>query len=625
MLALPLMSLLPAGAAELPAASPLNPGVTYVGDQHQIKVSTLGPNNVLVSLKGEDKILMIPVEESHDDSRIDLLVDCNIATTFYVRLASSRVDYYVPLYLKDYAGKDVAFNIVLPDKRRFSTEQTAAQVCWEKMYLTDSFTPDLSEKYRPLFHHAPLWGWMNDPNGMFYKDGQWHLYFQANPYGSKWQNMTWGHAVSSDLISWRQLPFAIRPNGLGAVFSGSCVVDKANTAGFGKDAVVALYTSAATSQIQSLAHSDDNGTTFAVDPANPVLTLGSEARDPNMFWHAPSGKWIMLLAHALEHEMLIFSSPDLKQWSLESAFGKGLGCQDGVWECPDLMQIPVAGSDSSKWVLICNINPGGPFGGSAAQYFVGDFDGHKFTPDLDADGQVPLKWLDYGKDNYATVSWSNAPEGRHTVIGWMSNWQYANDVPTLKFRSSNTLPRDLSLFRHSDGQYYVASAPVPELDALRGSKIYSRKSANVGSRPLSIALPKANDGICEISLTLDPKEKAVASLELLNAMGEKCVLTFNPADRSLSFDRRQSGMVEFSRDFPAVTTVPVFSDGDKLSLRIFIDRASVEVFGDGGRSVMTNLVFPSEPYSRLNVSSASGKTSVGGISVFELKSQLPKE
>ena len=238
-------------------------------------------------------------------------------------------------------------DVVIPQSRG-SVREAKDDACWRGIVLADTFDTANREKYRPAFHHTPRYGWMNDPNGMFYKDGRWHLYYQYNPYGSKWQNMTWGHSVSDDLVNWEHLPEAIRPNGLGSVFSGSCAVDHDNTAGFGSDAVIALYTSAGTSQMQSLASSTDDGLTFNIYPSNPVLTLESEARDPKVFWNDSTKEWNMILAHALDHEMLIFTSPDMKSWTLQSSFGKGLGAQGGVWECPDLFELPVAGTDEKK-------------------------------------------------------------------------------------------------------------------------------------------------------------------------------------------------------------------------------------------------------------------------------------
>ncbi len=357
-----------------------------------VTVEHLGTNNTLVRVNGDSRYVIMPVQESNDDAKVNVLVDGKLERVMYVRLAKSKVDYTVPFDLTPYKGREVVFNIVTTQNRS-SVREAKEDACWSNFALADTFDTANREKYRPLYHHTPLYGWMNDPNGMFYKDGVWHLYYQWNPYGSKWQNMTWGHSTSKDLVNWEHHGAAIEPDGLGAVFSGSCAIDKENSAGFGKDAVLAMYTSADVSQIQSLAHSGDNGATFTKYPGNPTLTLESEARDPNMFWNPETKLWTMVLAHALDHEMLVFTSPDMKEWTLQSAFGKGLGCQDGVWECPDLFRLPVEGTGEEKWMLICNINPGGPFGGSAAQYFIGDFDGKTFKPDTDADGKVPTKWL----------------------------------------------------------------------------------------------------------------------------------------------------------------------------------------------------------------------------------------
>ena len=464
-----------------------------------LRIEHLGVNNTLVRVDGTGKYVILPVQESSDDARINVVVDGQIAETIYVRLARSKTDYTVPFDLTPYRGKNVLLDIVTPQGRS-SVREAKDDVCWKSIAMADSFnTSDRESKYRPLFHHTPLYGWMNDPNGMFCKDGVWHLYYQYNPYGSKWQNMTWGHSSSTDLINWRHNSIAIRPDGLGSVFSGSCVVDSADTAGYGKDAVIALYTSAGTSQMQSLAASNDNGASFVKYPANPVLTLESEARDPNMFWNNRTNEWNLVLAHALDHEMLFFSSPDLKTWTLRSAFGKGIGAQDGVWECPDLFELPVDGSDEKKWVLICNINPGGPFGGSAIQYFVGDWDGKVFVADTDASGIIPTKWLDYGKDNYALVSWSNAPGGRRTAIGWMSNWQYAAEVPTMQYRSANTLPREIGLFRADDGQTYASAAPSPELLALRDRLTVNKSNVSLRKVCKRYSLPESNHGVCGLT------------------------------------------------------------------------------------------------------------------------------
>ncbi|WP_289771366.1 DUF4980 domain-containing protein [Duncaniella muris] len=579
-----------------------------------VEIEHLGVNNTLVRVTADGKYLLLPVQESNDEATVNVLVDGKTDKTLSVRLAKSKVDYTVPLKIEDYKGKKVLLNVVTSQSRS-SVREAKEDACWQNISVSDTFDTSNREKFRPAYHHTPLYGWMNDPNGMFYKDGEWHLCYQWNPYGSKWQNLSWGHSVSRDLIHWEHRPDAvIEPDGLGMIFSGSSAVDRSGSAGFGKDAVVAMYTSAAASQIQSLAWSDDNGETFTKYDGNPVLTLDSEARDPNMFWDAERNVWILVLAHALDHEMLIFSSPDMKDWTLESSFGRGLGAQDGVWECPDLFELPVNGESGKKWVLLCNLNPGGPFGGSATQYFIGDFDGKTFTSDTDDSGKVPTKWLDYGKDHYATVSFSDAPDGRRTVIGWMSNWQYAPEVPTMQFRSANTLPREMGIFRAPDGQLYVSSTPSPEVDALRGALVKSVSKTSLGSKARTYSIPE----LCEIDMEISPKKAESVEIELSNAAGEKVVMIYDAKSDSLSFDRRKSGIVDFSQDFPAVTVSPAYTDGDKVGLRIFIDRSSIEVFGKDGRFAMTNLVFPNSPYSRLSVRATGGSARLSDLKIYSI-------
>ncbi len=584
-----------------------------------IDISHLGTNNTLVRVTdGNSRYVLFPVEESVDDATLNLLLDGKQEKTLRIRLARNRVDYYVPFDISAYKDSKIIFDVVTTQGRA-SVREASDDACWKNIRLSDTFDTSNTEKYRPAFHHTPLYGWMNDPNGMFYKDGVWHLYYQYNPYGSKWQNMSWGHSTSTDLVNWEHHPVAIEPNSLGQVFSGSCVVDSDNTAGFGKDAVIALYTSAGINQMQSLAYSTDNGETFTIYPGNPIITLESEARDPNMFWNDETKEWNLLLAHALDHEMLIFTSPDLKEWTLQSAFGKGLGAQGGVWECPDMRHLPVEGTDESKWVLICNLNPGGPFGGSAAQYFTGDFDGRKFTADTDSEGNVPTKWMDYGKDHYATVSWSGAPDGRNVVIGWMSNWQYAAEVPTHQYRSANTLPRDISLFKGADGQYYLKTVPSPELLALRDHRTVSAKGKSFGKSPVKFALPEANDGICEINMSLNARKADKVTITLANRQGEKVDMTFDPSASTFSFDRTQSGLTDFSHDFPAVVTAPTLRNSTSQSLRIFVDRSSIEVFDGEGNFVLTNLVFPGSPYTTLSLSADGGKASLNSLEIYSIK------
>ena len=588
-----------------------------------VEVNHLGTDNTLVRVTGEGKYLILPIQENIDDSKINVIVDNEIVKTFYARLAKSRTDYTVPFDLTPYEGKSVELMIETPQGRS-SVREAKGDACWKGLSLSDTFDTSNREKYRPAYHHTPLYGWMNDPNGMFYKDGKWHLYYQHNPYGSKWQNMTWGHSASTDLVNWEHLPLAIEPDGLGAIFSGSCAIDRENSAGYGENAVVAMYTSAAKSQIQSLAGSKDGGLTFEKYSGNPVLPLESEARDPNMFWNPETKEWTLILAHALDHEMLIFTSSDLKTWTQQSAFGKGMGAQDGVWECPDLFELNVPGSKKSKWVLICNINPGGPFGGSAAQYFIGDFDGKTFRADTDRNGNVPTKWMDYGKDHYATVSWSDAPDNRRVVIGWMSNWEYAAEVPTQQFRSANTLPREMKLFKGADGDLYLASAPASELLGLRGAAIAESGKANLGKTDLNFTIPADTEGLCEITASFDAEKKSKVELTLSNKEGEKVIMTYDAATRTIAFDRTGAGLSDFSQSFPAVTAAPTRESNGKIELRIFVDRSSIELFGNDGQFVMTNLVFPTSPYLNLSIAAPEGSARLNSLKIYGIKSQSSK-
>ena len=421
---------------------------------------------------------MLPIEEKADEALVEVIVNNICEQRLNIRLAVTKIDYYVPFDLADFAGKSVAFRI------KSGSKKPTNDLWIESLKKSNDIDVKNREKYRSLFHHTPSYGWMNDPNGMFYKDGVWHLSYQHNLYGSMWGNMSWGHATSRDLIHWEQQPTVINQDAWGTVFSGSSVVDVDNTSGFGKDAIISIYTSADASQTQSLAYSLDGGVTFEKYSANPIIVSDKECRDPKVFWDNERGRWVMLLAAALEHEMWIYTSQDLKHWTKRSEFGKGYGCQNGVWECPDLLELPVRGSDEKRWMLICSINPGGPFGGSAVQYFVGDFDGERFT--CDSAPEV-TKWMDYGKDHYATVSWSNQPEGRNVVMGWMSNWEYAAVVPTHQFRSANTLPRDIELFI-DNGEYYLAVTPIEEVKQLR-DKTTTFKSMSLSKQPIHKELP----------------------------------------------------------------------------------------------------------------------------------------
>ena len=536
--------------------------------QAQVQPRVLGDNHVMVSIDTNYKYVLLPVEERAENASVRVIGKDNQSYRRpNVRLSVDHVDYYVPLEIKDGQTLDIIFH---GDRRTKGVLKEFA--CWKEMKFSNTFDTSNVERFRPEYHHSPVYGWMNDPNGMFYKDGEWHLYFQYNPFGSLWENMTWGHSVSKDLVHWEALPNAIEADAIGTIFSGSCVVDTRNSAGFGKNAIIAYYTSAAEAQTQSMAYSTDGGRTFTKYEKNPVITSDiPDFRDPKIFWHEPTQKWIVVLAAG--QEMQFYSSPNLKEWTFESSFGREYGNHGGVWECPDMMQLPVRGTGQQKWMLVCNINPGGPFGGNATQYFVGQFDGHKFT--CESKPEV-TKWMDYGKDHYATVSFSNAPENRHVVIAWMSNWQYANQVPTHQFRSSNSIPRDLDLF--ADGEEtYCGVIPSKEMQALRGKKV------------------KKLSDVCELVIDI----KNSMELTLSNTNGEEVTMFYDAQKQTFSMDRTKSGDCNFSEAFATVTTAP--THGVMKQLRIFIDRCSIEAFAADGKMAMTNLVFPSIPYTMLKV------------------------
>ena len=527
----------------------------------------------IVTPKAEGRYLWLPIEEKAPEGKVQVIVNGVQQMEQNVRMAREQVDYYVPIDLQPYQHNG-ALRVCIQNV-------PTGSVCFSKLAQNnDAIFKLMPEKYRPLYHHTPKRGWMNDPNGMFYKDGVWNLYYQYNPYGSMWGNMHWGHSTSTDLIHWKDEGVALAPDVWGTMFSGSCVVTDQR--------VVAFYTASRPTpfggdvQAQCLAFSTDGGKTFSKYEENPVLTSeAKDFRDPNVFWHEGTKRWIMILA--VGQEMQIFSSPDLKAWKYESSFGKEYGNHGGVWECPDLFELNGKTAENNKWVLLSNINPGGPFGGSATQYFIGDFDGHRFT--CESKPKV-TKWLDYGKDHYATVSFYNAPDNRRVVLAWMSNWQYANQVPTMQFRSANSIPRDLGLFTFGD-ETYVSVKPSKEMLTMRGARAKKPTEA------------------CEIVIDMKKQTEIVLS----NARGEQVVMVYDAQKQIFTMDRTKSGNTGFSEEFPCVTEAPTY--GTVKQLRIFIDNCSIEAFDAEGKMAMTNLVFPSEPYTIIKVK--GGKATIYDI------------
>ena len=475
------------------------------------------------------------------------------------------------------------------------------------------------EQYRPQIHFSPKAHWMNDPNGMVYYKGTYHLFFQHYPDGIVWGPMHWGHAVSKDMVHWKEVPVALYPDSLGYIFSGSAVIDSNNTSGFGKDGkvpMVAIFThhdpkgeKAGRNDFQneSLAYSLDEGVTWTKYAGNPVIKNPGirDFRDPKVMWYAAGKKWVMTLA-TLDH-ITFFSSPDLKNWKQESEFGKTLGAHGGVWECPDLFPMKLNGK--THWVLIVNLNPGGPNGGSATQYFVGDFDGSKFTP---ADEQT--RWLDYGPDEYAGITWNNTGN-RRIFLGWMSNWEYANQVPTVKWRNAMTIPREMALNQVDNG-FRLSSVPVTELSSLTASK---QSFINVPVAKDVDVTAKAGKLPGQYILKLNANTLKEYKLTLSNNKGNELVVGYDAKANQYYIDRTKSGKVDFQKDFPGRFTAPRFSTVKSTDLTLVVDAASVELFADHGLTVMTAIFFPDAPYSKLSISSP-GKFTLNKMELIRLKS-----
>ncbi|MCC3159152.1 glycoside hydrolase family 32 protein [Hymenobacter sp. 15J16-1T3B] len=468
--------------------------------------------------------------------------------------------------------------------------------------------PPATPQYRPAYHFSPAQMWMNDPNGMVYVDGTYHLFFQHYPEAMVWGPMHWGHATSTDLVHWQQQPIALFPDKLGWIFSGSAVVDKDNTAGFGKNALVAIFThhndpeekrKTNKHQYQSLAYSTDGGQTWTKYAGNPVLPNPGipDFRDPKVSWNPQVKKWIMTLA--TKDRITFYSSPNLKTWAKESEFGAKLGAHGGVWECPDLFPLTVDGQ--TKWVLLVSINPGGPNGGSATQYFLGQFDGHTFRPDQAA---PPVRWVDYGKDNYAGVTWNNAPGGRRLFLGWMSNWQYANQVPTSPWRNAMTVPRELALKRVGK-EVYLTSRPAREVAQLMQPGAVHLTGLPVKTElDLTTRLPQPLSD--KMRIELSTAQLADFALVLGNQRGEELLIGYDQKANQYFVDRSKAGPSGFSKDFAGRHPAPRRTTAPAADLTLLFDASSVEVFADGGLTTLTELFFPSEPYTTLKLRSSAG-------------------
>lgn len=603
-------------------------GLTYCHTtKSKLTLEQKSDNLTVIHITNPTNYILLPIEEEAAESQVLLDTGEATDTDMDIRLAQTQVDYFVPFALP--TGVKTA-TVCVRNKSKDA-------LCWKEIKLSDTFDTANTEKFRPIYHHTPLYGWMNDANGLVYKDGEYHLYFQYNPYGSKWGNMHWGHSVSKDLVHWEHLAPAIARDTLGHIFSGSSIVDQENVAGYGAGNILAFYTSASdkNGQIQCLAFSKDNGRTFTKYEKNPILCPADglrDFRDPKVFRYEPEDKWVMIVS--ADKEMRFYDSKNLKDWNYMSSFGEGYGVQPCQFECPDMVELPVDGDlNRKKWALIVNVNPGCYFGGSATQYFTGNFDGTKFS--CDSQPNV-TKWLDWGKDHYATVCFSNTGE-RTIAVPWMSNWQYCNIVPTKQFRSANALPRELSLYTQ-DGEIYLSAVPVPEIKTLRKEK-KEIPAFTVANDYHIDSLLADNDGAYELALEITVGEAEIMGFNLFNDKGEKVDIYFNLPEKRLVMDRTKSGIVDFGKksvsheievhdrrkttsinyidDFALATWAPIKKE-NKYTLDVFVDKCSVEIFLNGGKVAMTNLIFPSELYNRMCFYSKGGSFQVDSFKAYRL-------
>lgn len=628
----------------------------------QTMQTTQHGDTTIITVTNSTKYLILPIEESRPEAQVILDQGKASDTWMDVRLARSKVDYSVPFALAQ--GKKSTVKIV---------GLASDAVALKEMRLSDTFNTKNTDYYRPVYHHTPLYGWMNDANGLTYKDGEYHLYFQYNPYGSKWGNMHWGHSISRDLMHWQHLGPAIARDPMGHIFSGSTIVDTRNSAGFGKNAIIAFYTSHSMRdgkqvQVQCMAYSKDNGRTFTKYKGNPVVTPfdGLENfRDPKIFWYEPTKSWYMIVS--ADKNMRFYQSKNLKQWQYVSQWGEGFGAQPNQFECPDFFPLPVDGDQKNlKYVMIVNINPGFVYGGSATQYFVGEFDGKEFH--CDSKPQT-VKWLDWGKDHYATVTFSNLGN-RVVAVPWMSNWQYANVTPIRQYRGANALPRELKLFSNN-GEVYMSANVVNEARALR------KETLPLGNITVDNATPYIkrnlfadNDGAFEIEADVAPGNSDMIGISLYNDREERTLVYLDLKRKRVVMDRAESGLTDFGKlaerhdiekraeaagemkgklsqdlvvdyrnDFALGTWAPLSLCGadnatgnnrwteDAASstassktyhIDIFVDKCSIELFVDDGRIAMTNLVFPTLPYNNIKVYAEGGKASVKNLKLYKL-------
>ncbi len=483
--------------------------------------------------------------------------------------------------------------------------------------------PAYNQPYRPQYHFSPREHWTNDPNGLVYFDGEYHLFFQYNPFGDQWGHMSWGHAVSRDLVHWQELPVALPEAGVVMIFTGSTVVDEHNTSGFcqgGKPCMVAVYTGHTPAagghpalQTQNLAYSNDRGRTWTKYSGNPVLNLNlPDFRDPHVSWSTEARQWVMAVALPTAHKVLFYGSPNLREWQRLSEFGPA-GATGGAWECPILTRVPVAGGTDSRWVLKVGVNPGGVQGGSGEQYFVGTFDGSHF---VNSNPPSATLWTDYGKDCYCALTFNGMPSGAAPVmIGWMNNWQYASKVPTRPWRGQMTAPRKLQLRQTADG-LRLFQMPADQIESLRSSH-FTWDGQSVADLNRALA-EHAHGGSLELQIVMSPGAASEVGWKVFSGGGSYTAVGYRNGD--LFVDRTHSGLTDFSPTFPLRTAVPVDTGGKPVELTILLDRSTVEVFGQSGQVALTNLVYPPAGAEGVEFYAAGGKPGPVRVDVWQLRS-----
>ena len=574
--------------------------------EDRITTEFLRPDRCLVRVKTDKKYVLLPIEEpvkyrwATDGSFLEMVVENEKVSGFWVFPARSRIDYYAPIDVSAYSGREIVFLICAPDKETLSPESLA----WKEIKCSDEFDITNKEKYRPVFHPTSAFGWQSDPNGLFYKDGVWHLYYQHNPYGSSRGNESWCHSYSTDLVHWEWGGTVLYPDGLGRIFSGSAVVDSRGDAGFGKDAVIAYYTSdwGDETQSQSIAVSHDDGMTFEKYSGNPILTdYVYDFRDPHVFWNEDAGFWNMIIAAG--NVVKIYSSTDLLSWKYESSFGEGYGSHVSTWECPNMFKISAANGES-RWVILHSANLADvvePH--STSQYFTGSFDGHVFKCESDP-GKV--KSLDYSCNEYALITFNDAPEGRRVALGWMP---YENEYPTKQYRCAVTMPRDIELY-FDGGEAYLAMKPSPEIENARKDAVLSLKNSAGKIAPTELGAGDAYEVVVDFKASKD----ALFTVRLGAANGEYIDFSYDASIDRIVTDRRSLKLV-----CGEATKAGTVRGGRCSRMKIFFDRSVVDVFDGKGTMSMPSLCFPEEPFTEISTSVSRGTCSVKSLKVYPIE------